>query len=450
MAINFLSQISALAGINLNQKELVKAQIENQPNDAGAGTGVEGQIYYDTTLDVLKVWAGGSWKEVGGGVTSFTATDGTFIDLTPNNNQIGDAVLSADLSATGTPSSATFLRGDNVWATPVDINTTYDLAGGGTTNGTAKIVLTGTDSTIDNIGFNGSGITLVTQSGNVITIGTVIPSNHITFAMLSPAAVVVASETIGSNNNDTTLPTSAAVKAYVDSSVAGGLVYQGAYNATTNTPNLDTTSNIAISKGFTYTVTVDGLFFTEQVRVGDVIIANVNIPANSASNVLSNFTTVQNNVDIANSTTIGLGNVNAGTGISVSYTNGTALVSNTDLGSSQAIFKNIAVSGQGSIVADNNNDTLTVVGGTGITVTTNATTDTLTINSDVTSFSNTGPAAAGTSYTITSATHGLGANSSIIMVQLLIVATGASGLITITFAASQPINTIRALLQKIG
>jgi hypothetical protein len=103
---------------------------------------------------------------------------------------------------------------------------------------------------------------------------------------------------------------------------------------------------------------------------------------------------------------------------------------------------------------------LTVVGGTGITVTTNATTDTLTINSDVTSFSNTGPAAAGTSYTITSATHGLGANSSIIMVQLLIVATGetvyadvvrgASGLITITFAASQPINTIRALLQKIG
>ena len=54
MAINYLNSI------NLNQNELIKAQIENQPNNASAGTGVEGQLYYDTTLDVLKVWAGGS------------------------------------------------------------------------------------------------------------------------------------------------------------------------------------------------------------------------------------------------------------------------------------------------------------------------------------------------------------------------------------------------------
>ena len=77
-----------------------------------------------------------------------------------------------------------------------------------------------------------------------------------------------------------------------------------------------------------------------------------------------------------------------------------------------------------------------------------------------TSFTNTGPAAAGTSYTIDAVTHGLGSDSSVIMVQLVIVATGetvyadvtrgAAGLITITFAVSQAINTFRALLQKIG
>jgi hypothetical protein len=77
-----------------------------------------------------------------------------------------------------------------------------------------------------------------------------------------------------------------------------------------------------------------------------------------------------------------------------------------------------------------------------------------------TSFSNTGPAAAGTSYTISAATHWLGSDSSLIMVQLVLVATGetvyadvtrgAAGLITITFAQTQAINTVRALLQKIG
>lgn len=65
----------------------------------------------------------------------------------------------------------------------------------------------------------------------------------------------------------------------------------------------------------------------------------------------------------------------AGTGLSLVGTT----FSNSDRGSSQNIFKNIAVSGQSTIVADSNNDTVTVAAGTGVTLTTNATTDTLTI-----------------------------------------------------------------------
>ena len=59
----------------------------------------------------------------------------------------------------------------------------------------------------------------------------------------------------------------------------------------------------------------------------------------------------------------------------------TFAVTNTDKGSSQNIFKNIAVSGQSSVVADSNNDTLTLVAGTNITITTDAATDSITINS---------------------------------------------------------------------
>ena len=50
--------------------------------------------------------------------TSITTTDGTFIDLTPNSATSGSVTVTADLSATGTASNATFLRGDNQWATP--------------------------------------------------------------------------------------------------------------------------------------------------------------------------------------------------------------------------------------------------------------------------------------------------------------------------------------------
>lgn len=84
----------------------------------------------------------------------------------------------------------------------------------------------------------------------------------------------------------------------------------------------------------------------------------------------------------------------AGTGITVSGATGAVTVTNSDRGSSQNIFKNIAVSGQSTVVADSNDDTLTFANGTGISITTNATTDTITIaatnTGTVTSVSGTG------------------------------------------------------------
>jgi hypothetical protein len=73
----------------------------------------------------------------------------------------------------------------------------------------------------------------------------------------------------------------------------------------------------------------------------------------------------------------------AGSGISVTggpiTSSGSITVTNNDRGSSQNIFKNIAVSGQSSVIADSNDDTLTLVSGSGISITTDASTDTITI-----------------------------------------------------------------------
>ena len=70
MAIQFYN------GIDLNKNELVQARVENQPNNTAAGTGLEGQIYFDSTVDALKVWAGGAWVEVGGGIETIVPTGG--------------------------------------------------------------------------------------------------------------------------------------------------------------------------------------------------------------------------------------------------------------------------------------------------------------------------------------------------------------------------------------
>ena len=80
---------------------------------------------------------------------------------------------------------------------------------------------------------------------------------------------------------NTTAPSSLAVKTYVDNEVAGALAsemtYRGGYNASTNSPDLDTSPS-GISIGDTYTVTTAGTFFSASVQAGDLLISEVNNP----------------------------------------------------------------------------------------------------------------------------------------------------------------------------
>lgn len=60
----------------------------------------------------------------------------------------------------------------------------------------------------------GAGISVT--NGDGVSGNPTIAASGITTAEIAAATLVTASETIGSNNNDTTIPTSAAVKAYAD------------------------------------------------------------------------------------------------------------------------------------------------------------------------------------------------------------------------------------------
>jgi len=76
----------------------------------------------------------------------------------------------------------------------------------------------------------------------------------------------------------------------------------------------------------------------------------------------------------AQRTTLGLGTLATQSGTFSGTSSGT----NTG---DQNLFSTIAVAGQSDVVADTTSDTLTLVAGTNVTITTNATTDTVTINS---------------------------------------------------------------------
>ena len=409
MAIPFLNNI------DLNNNEIQNVRLQNggsPPVSSGSG-----QIYFNTGDTTAKYYSNATDTWVSLVQTDFA--NGTYVSLTNSGTSI-KRVYTVDLSATGTKDATTYLRGDNTWAAvtsiygwtlqgdtggPTDIvNTTAVDIAGGTNVTTALVGSTLTINATDNndndyltaLSFNtGDGVLTatvqdqsnvtvdldgryltgnqtITLSGDVTgsgttSIATTIAAGAVDFAMLNPTDVITEAEGIENNDNDITIPTSAAVKAYADSLIVGGLIYQGSYDAATNTPDLTTSPN-SILKGWTYTVTVEGTFFGEQLRVGDVLIAEENDPS-----ALTDWTTVQNNIDLASLTQVGIGNVNAGTGIDVAYSAGTATVSLTATAArsgSIAVATSTTYTYPNSITAGATNDVLIqlVDGDTGETV----------------------------------------------------------------------------------
>ena len=130
-ALTVLGAFRTNATPNLNQGSIFIGNASNQASTLAIGANTHVLTSNGTTA---------SWQAIpSSGVTNFTNSNGTFVSFgTTNTNATGAVTVgSVDLSASGTPSSLNFLRGDNTWAVPV--NTTYTASGG--------ILLTGTNFT---------------------------------------------------------------------------------------------------------------------------------------------------------------------------------------------------------------------------------------------------------------------------------------------------------------
>ena len=292
MAIAFLNNITFSGGAQAE-----KLRLENLGADPASGN--EGQLYFNTATDVVKVYANGSWVEVGGGVESLTA--GTYLT---NAGTAAAVILNHDNTTRTNTSSVTSPAYGGTF-TAVDSITTNATGHVSAVNLKTVTFPAAEDYTWSAAADAGS--TRIIQSGNTIdfTGGTNINTEnaggetrfHLDDSITLAGTLTVNGTGQSSFAGQVTVPatpsanTDAASKQYVLSQVGGVGGFQGGYNATTNTPALTGASNVALNQGDFYVVTTAGTFFTENVEVGDFIFANSNIAANSSPS-LSDYTVV--------------------------------------------------------------------------------------------------------------------------------------------------------------
>jgi hypothetical protein len=141
-----------------------------------------------------------------------------FADISAKPTTIAGYGITDAASATAT---ALTVVGDDSSGTAVTLGETFKVAGAtGITTAVSGDTLTITGPTLTSFITASSSDTLTNKTIDANGTGNSI--SNIEVADFAAASIVTAGEGIGSNNNDTTIPTSAAVKAYADSVGGGG------------------------------------------------------------------------------------------------------------------------------------------------------------------------------------------------------------------------------------
>lgn len=152
MAIQYLNNI------DLNQNELQHAVIENQPSDALAGTGVDGQLYFNTTSDVLKIWKNEGWFKVDDFSIgfSFNTSNGVLTATVSNEADVtvdldGRYLLPGDIQGTQNEVTVDESEGIVTIGLPDDVTIASQLTVGSLSSTDTPAIISRTSSTGTNL-----------------------------------------------------------------------------------------------------------------------------------------------------------------------------------------------------------------------------------------------------------------------------------------------------------
>jgi len=230
-------------------------------NVAGTGIGVSGATGNVTISNTgVTALTGGTGISVSASTGSVTITN-TSTNTDANYALSVGAVSSNEstLSLVGSSGGSTTTAKFSGTTSEIEITTPSTGNGGDITIGLPSNVTIQSSLNVGSGGIESTGALNVTSTGQSAVAG-----------QLTVPATPSAS-------------TDAASKGYVLSQVAGVGAFQGAYNANTNSPALSGASNVALTQGDFYVVSVAGnAFFSTQLEPGDFIFANSNIAASSS------------------------------------------------------------------------------------------------------------------------------------------------------------------------
>jgi hypothetical protein len=398
-----------LTSLDLTKNQILNVAIQNL--SSAPSSPVAGQVYFNTTDLRMYFWDGSAWTDMSGdiqdviggaGLTASTASDVVTLDINVDNATIEistDAIRVKDLGIT----TAKLNNGAVTTVKLGDNQVTY-----------AKIQQVANNKVLGNV----SGAT----------------------ANVAEISIVTATDLTGSANSN--IPSTAAIKAYVDAATGGLGNLEGAWDASAGSFPVGSAPVAGTKKGDYWYVSVAGTVNSVAFNVGDVLVALVD--AASTTTYAGNWLSLEVNRDQATESTLGLVTLATQTEVNTG-TNTTDAVTPATLAGRTATETR-------SGIAEIATQTETNTGTDDTTIVTPLKLKTLLDNRTGGYAANVGDASA-TSFALT---HGLATRDVVVSIYdnttyeevITDVVLTSTSVVTVSFAAAPALNAYRVVIKK--